>query len=309
MPSFYNLGTATVAAGGTAVTGQGTAWLDTVRPGDLWGTHKGAGVRIASVNSNTSLTLAYAWTGGAQTTAAYEIQFTPYLTNPQQDLQALINLLGSGVNYALGGLSGAGGNKIPRLTGPGTADTIDSTNLAALAGLAGVADRFPYFTGAGAMALNPITAFMRTMMSATQIDGALSALGGGAVGVPAFKATNVAAFLTAAGILHALGNIADDAVASITMGSGAGQQGDFLLVATNTASRSGIFGVRTAATSTQIIPVSTINGINYATASSPPTGTTGVDGGFNVFAGNDRKVYFENRVGSALPVYAWKLTS
>lgn len=37
--SFYNTGTATVANEGTAVTGQGTAWLQSVRVGDLFGTH------------------------------------------------------------------------------------------------------------------------------------------------------------------------------------------------------------------------------------------------------------------------------
>jgi len=295
MPSFYNQGTATVAANGTAVTGHGTAWLDTVRPGDLFGTHKGAGVRIASVNSNTSLTLAYAWPGGVQTAAAYEIQFTPYLTNPQQDLQALINLLGSGVNYALGGLNGAGGNKIPRLTGAGTADTIDATNLAALAGLAGVADRIAYFTGVGAMTLSTLTAYARTLLAATQIDGALTTLGGGAIGREVFKAVNSRDFLIKSGVGYNLGAIADDAAVSFP--GSTSTEGYLVYVGFNVPSRSGLYVARTAASANSIAPIGVI-----APAPTLTTGvlggTTGADGALTIAAGSNGRIYIENRLGS-----------
>jgi len=74
--SHYNTGTATVAADGTEVTGQGTTWT-VLRKGDLFGTHIGMPVRIAAINSDTSLTLAYPWRGPAQAAAPYEIHRTP----------------------------------------------------------------------------------------------------------------------------------------------------------------------------------------------------------------------------------------
>jgi hypothetical protein len=74
--SSYTTGTASVAAGGTVVTGQGTTWAAGIMAGDrFWAA--GYGVRILSVDSNTQLTLAYAWPGATRTAAAYEIVYTP----------------------------------------------------------------------------------------------------------------------------------------------------------------------------------------------------------------------------------------
>lgn len=131
--SHYNTGTATVAANGTSVTGQGTTWAGSVRAGDLFGTHKGDGIRILSVNSNTSLTLAYPWTGGAQSAAAYEIQRTPYDIGYQRAVEELLLHLGGG-------------------------------NIEAFADLTGTANTLPYFTGAGAMDVTVLTAFARSLL-------------------------------------------------------------------------------------------------------------------------------------------------
>jgi len=133
LPSYINAGTATVAANGTVVTGQGTSWLTNVRPGDMFGTHKCAGVRIAAVNSNTSLTLAYPWLGGAQTASAYEIGITPDTARMQETTRSLL-------------------------------ETLTNGNLEAFAGLTLAADRLPYATGAGAMGLTPLTAFARSLL-------------------------------------------------------------------------------------------------------------------------------------------------
>lgn len=120
--SYYNTGTATVSNGGTTVTGQGTLWLQSLRPGDIFGTHAGSGVRIASVDSNTQLTLAYPWEGPSQTAAPYEVQLTPYDSGYQRAVRELLQTMASG-------------------------------NLEALAALDGANDTVPYFTGPGAMAL------------------------------------------------------------------------------------------------------------------------------------------------------------
>lgn len=146
LPSFYSAGTATVAAGGVAVTGQNTAWLNSVQPGDLFGTHKGSGVRIASVNSNTSITLAYAWPAAAQAAAAYEIQITPDVSRMDKTTRDIMEMLQNG-------------------------------NLMALAGLVSAQDRLPYFDGAGTSALAIFTAFARQLLGATSAANAYSVLG------------------------------------------------------------------------------------------------------------------------------------
>jgi hypothetical protein len=147
LPSTYNTGTATVASGGTAVTGQGTAWVNSVKAGDRFGTHKGLGIRILSVNSNTSLTLAYAAPALlAQTAAAYEIAITPVSSEIQASVRALLEKLLNG-------------------------------NLDALAGLTGEADKVPYFTGAGTMALATITALARNLLNDSTAAEMLATLG------------------------------------------------------------------------------------------------------------------------------------
>lgn len=103
--SFYRTGTATVAANGTTVTGQGTSWQTALRAGDMFGTHVGDGVRILSVNSNTSLTLAWPWKGPAQTAAGYEVQLTLQAIGYQKAVRELLQLLTNGNLDAFAGLS------------------------------------------------------------------------------------------------------------------------------------------------------------------------------------------------------------
>lgn len=126
--SFYNTGTATVTNGGTLVTGQGTQWVSSIRANDIFGTHKGDGVRILSVESDTSLTLAYPWTGETQATAPYEVQFTPYDTGYYPAVRRLLQTLTSGNIEAFAALVGEP-NRIPIFTGAGTMDLLDPSNL------------------------------------------------------------------------------------------------------------------------------------------------------------------------------------
>lgn len=73
MGYWYRAGTLSVANGSTEVTGTLTGWLSTVRAGDLLfiGTH--SAVEVASVESNTSLTLVAAWPNSNISSGAYAI--------------------------------------------------------------------------------------------------------------------------------------------------------------------------------------------------------------------------------------------
>lgn len=71
MTTTYSTGTISVTAASTSVTGSGTSWLTAgLQPGDLL-TSAGLTAVIASVNSNTSITLTVGWPGSTASGAAY----------------------------------------------------------------------------------------------------------------------------------------------------------------------------------------------------------------------------------------------
>lgn len=96
LPSFYKTGTATIAAGSRSVTGVSTFWLGKVWPGDLFGTHRGIGVRVEAVADN-ALTLAYDWPGISQNTAPYEIQLVPDGARVQETTRILLEKMNEGM--------------------------------------------------------------------------------------------------------------------------------------------------------------------------------------------------------------------
>lgn len=71
----YSTGSATVENGSAVVTGTGTFWGPNILPGDTLSLG-GLQVPVASVESNTALTLAYAWPGDDATGAGYVIVFS-----------------------------------------------------------------------------------------------------------------------------------------------------------------------------------------------------------------------------------------
>lgn len=140
LPTSYNTGTVTLGAGSTTVTGTGTSWVAAgVEPGDLfWAA--GLSVRIAAVNSATSLTLAYAWPGAALSGANYEVRYTPDITRALASARDMLSLLTNG-------------------------------NLSSLSGLVTAANKLPYYTGAGTAALTDITSQARSLLASTALSG------------------------------------------------------------------------------------------------------------------------------------------
>lgn len=175
--SDYTAGTVSVANGGTTVTGVGTGWSAAqFKEGD-WFIANGWVNVIASVASNTSLTLTAPYQGTTLATQPYRLRYMSDGSRSSAQARELINMLGGSGNIeAFAGLTGAA-NKIPMFTGPGTMTTIDrppadaNGNLVALAGLTGAANTSPYFTGPGTMAVHPQTAFGRAIQGITGANG------------------------------------------------------------------------------------------------------------------------------------------
>jgi hypothetical protein len=128
---YYNTGTATVAVNSKTVTGTGTNWLSVVggltaiKAGDKFGIHVGRPIIIASVDSNTQLTLEDNWPGPAQTNAAYKIELTSPDVIAVEALRRVLGSLSGGILYGVSQLTAA----------PNKALTIDETGAVALADL------------------------------------------------------------------------------------------------------------------------------------------------------------------------------
>lgn len=141
----YSTGTVSVGASSTTLTGTGTAWLTNgIRAGDVL-LLAGLMVVIATVNSNTSITLKRGWPGAAQSAANYDILM---LDDEVRSLTA--------ANALLGSLSGG--------------------TLSSLAGLSSAANKMAYFTGSGVMAIADLTAQGRTLMGQDILSRSLNNL-------------------------------------------------------------------------------------------------------------------------------------
>lgn len=166
LPTSYNTGTATVNANGTAVTGQGTSWLTSgLQAGDMfWAA--GLSVRIASVSSNTSLTLAYAWPGTSRSADFYEIRLAPDATRALASARQVLDALTNGNLFSIGALTTAA-NKLAYYTGAGVAALTDLVaHGRVIIGLTGGNGKFIRSTGAN-------TAVMQDMVGTVSQSGGI----------------------------------------------------------------------------------------------------------------------------------------
>lgn len=157
--THYNVGTVTVTAASDGVAGVGTFWNGNIAPGDiLW--VGGVSCRILTVNSNTSLTLARPWPGPTAAGAYYEAWAVLDAVGYQKKTGELLAKLAGG-------------------------------NLDAFAGLAGAADRLPYFNGSGSMALTPFTALTRSLLNSANEASLWTTIGATSPASAAFRRGNV----------------------------------------------------------------------------------------------------------------------
>lgn len=100
LPTFYDTGAASVAAGSKIVSGEATFWQSVLEPGDLF-TDGASGlmIRIASVDSETQLTLAHAWPGSDIVDGAYEVQLMPRSVGVQERTRQLLAKVSNGTEF------------------------------------------------------------------------------------------------------------------------------------------------------------------------------------------------------------------
>lgn len=138
--TWYAVGTASVSNGSTTVTGQSSNWLSGgIIAGDFF-IAAGEIVPIASVNSNTSITLTDAWPGASRASDSYKII-------PASDSVRVLVAAREVLSLLTGG------------------------NVNALAGLMLAANKGLYATGAGALATHDQTAFGRAIQALTGANG------------------------------------------------------------------------------------------------------------------------------------------
>jgi len=192
---FYTTGTVTVQNGSAVVTGDGTGWETALIDGGVVFVGGGS-YPIYSVESETSLTLAYPFVdvSGAGLSYAIDRQRAAATSNIQMNdrLAQIIREISIGNIEQFNALT-LEANKILHTNASKLLIQSDITAAAlSLLNLSGtpVADRLPYLNGASGAALTPLTAVARNLLDDTNTAGQRLTLG---VGRPAFKATTSAA--------------------------------------------------------------------------------------------------------------------
>lgn len=116
MTTWYRTGTVGVTNASTAVTGSGTAWVANVRIGDAFHGPDGRIYEVATVVSNTALTLVSAYGGSTAGAQAYAVQPTRGIIRDFDDtVRAWLDVQQDYVDGALAGRFGDGTEAQPGL--------------------------------------------------------------------------------------------------------------------------------------------------------------------------------------------------
>lgn len=161
--AWYRAGTVAVTNGNTTVTGTGTAFAANVRVGDDFIGPDGANYEVVNVASDLVISISPGYKGTAASGQGYAIM---PVQGYQKGLADQVRLLVDAAGPIVGN---------PNLADLAALPSVD--NLTALEGLAGAADRLPYFTGAGAMDVAPFTDAGRDLAGAADVAAQQTALG------------------------------------------------------------------------------------------------------------------------------------
>lgn len=174
---YYSVGTATLTAGSDVMAGQDTLWVGNVRPGDQVVSYAGETAIVGAINSNTSITLARAFQGASQASAAYEIVYTPDDPFTQTLARQVLQAISGSALVGLGGVTPAA-RKLPYFDATSAAALTDlSDSGRALLALVGAADKLGYYDGTGTAALTDLSAFARTLLDDADAATARNTLG------------------------------------------------------------------------------------------------------------------------------------
>lgn len=147
---WQRAGTVSVQNGCTTVTGVNVDFAATSRVGDSFIGPDGWNYEVSNVASATVISILPAYKGATVSGAAYAIMpVQGYLKDSADQLRA--------ATKALGDMPVSKQDK--------------SENLTAFSGLAGAADRLPYFTGEGALSVAVISAKSRALLGRTDTAG------------------------------------------------------------------------------------------------------------------------------------------